>query len=82
VPANTQVAHIIGPAGLIVSPEDPEALASAIRVLAGDAAHRKIMGNAALAVAQKTFEIENVLGRIEARLKLEINSMVERTIES
>jgi glycosyltransferase involved in cell wall biosynthesis len=65
-----------------VRPDDPQALASAIRVLASDATHRKVMGNAALAVAQKTFEIEKVLGRIETRLKLEVNPMVERTIES
>jgi colanic acid biosynthesis glycosyl transferase WcaI len=81
VASGTQIARIIGPAGLIVPPEDPEALTSAIRELAGDAARRKTMGDAALAVAQRRFEIENVLGRIEARLKLEVTSMVERTIE-
>jgi len=81
VPPDTQIARIIGPAGLIVPPEDPAALTGAIRELAGDAARRKIMGNAALAIARKTFEIENVLGRIEKRLNLEVTSMVERTIE-
>jgi colanic acid biosynthesis glycosyl transferase WcaI len=81
VPLDTQIAQIIGPAGLIVPPEDPEALTGAIRELAGDAAHRKIMGNAALAIARQTFEVENILSRIETRLKLEVTSMVERTIE-
>jgi colanic acid biosynthesis glycosyl transferase WcaI len=82
VPPDTQIAQIIGSAGIIVPPDDPEALTRAIRELAGDSAHRKIMGNAGLAVARKTFEIENILGSIETRLKLEVTSMLERIIES
>jgi len=82
VPPDTQIARTIGPAGLIVPPEDPAAFTNAIRELAGDSARRKIMGNAALTIARKTFEIEHVLGCIETRLKLEVTAMVERTIES
>jgi colanic acid biosynthesis glycosyl transferase WcaI len=71
VPPDTQIAQIIGPAGLIVPPEDAAALAGAIRELAGDTARRKIMGAASREAAQNTFEIGSILGRIEARLKNE-----------
>jgi colanic acid biosynthesis glycosyl transferase WcaI len=80
VPPDTQIARIIGPAGIIVPPEDPESLATAIRELTRDGARRAIMGKTALTVARTTFEIETVLGRIETRLKCEVASKVERAI--
>ena len=68
VPTGSQIARTLGPAGIVVPPEDPEGLAQAIRELTPDAARRSAMGVAARRIAKETFEAETVLTRMEARL--------------
>ncbi len=68
VPPTSQIALALGEAGVIVPPEDPLALAAAIRDLAGDAARRRPMGAAALRVARTSLEAETILRRAETQI--------------
>ena len=68
VPADSQIALTIGDAGFVVPPENPAALADAIRVLAGDANRRQAMGAAALRVVRDSLQAEPVLTEMEGRL--------------
>ena len=72
VTSDTQIAQIIGPAGAIVPPDDPGALATAIRALAGDLPRRQAMGDRAFKIAQDMFDRETVLVGMEERLRNEI----------
>lgn len=68
VPPTSQIALILGEAGVIVPPEDPLALAAAIRDLASDAVRRRPMGAAALRVARTSLEAETILRRAETQI--------------
>ena len=62
-------------AGIVVPPDDPEALAAAITSLASDPERRLQSGTAARIWVVATFGIDRVLGRFAARLRL----LVQRT---
>jgi colanic acid biosynthesis glycosyl transferase WcaI len=68
VPRDSQIALTLSDAGVVVPPEDAAALARAIHGLASDLAGRQTMGGAALAIAGATFDADDILGRVEARL--------------
>lgn len=67
VPPESQLAIAIGSGGVIVPPEDPKALAAAIRDLAAAPDRRHRMGTEALGIAMK-WDASVVLGRAEERL--------------
>jgi len=54
--------------GVVVPPEDPEAMAEAIRDLAGDAARRREMGRRAQVVAKHRFDRRRLVEVFEATL--------------
>jgi colanic acid biosynthesis glycosyl transferase WcaI len=66
-PAASQIALTLGDAGIVVPPEDPSALATAIAVLCEDEARHRHMGQAALRVAAG-MTIDATLGAFEKEL--------------
>jgi colanic acid biosynthesis glycosyl transferase WcaI len=66
-PAASQIALTLGDAGIVVPPEDPSALATAIAVLCEDEARRRHMGQAALRAAAG-MTIDATLGAFEKEL--------------
>jgi colanic acid biosynthesis glycosyl transferase WcaI len=67
VPPQSQVAIAVGSGGVIVPPEDPTALAAAVRDLIAASDRRHRMGTEALGIAKK-WDATVVLGRTEERL--------------
>ena len=68
VPEDSQVALTIEGAGLVVPPENPEALAAAIDALTGDPNHRLRLGRRGLMTAKTSMEAKVVLQNAEQRL--------------
>jgi len=68
VAEDSQVALTIEGAGLVVPPENPEALAAAIDALASDPNHRRSLGRRGLITAKTSMEATIVLQNAEQRL--------------
>jgi colanic acid biosynthesis glycosyl transferase WcaI len=64
----TEVAEVVAQCGLVVPPEDAQALAEAIVHLADDAALRKAFGQAGREYAEQNLDRDVVLRRYEAEL--------------
>ena len=72
----TELAQVVQGCGLVVPPEDPQALADAIFKLAADAALRKQLGKAGRAYAVQHMDREAVLKSFEAKLMtLKVNRL-------
>ena len=67
--ANTEMANVVGQCGLVVAPEDGEALASAIEQLLDDNEARLQFGRRARLYAEKNFARDSVLGRLVEHLE-------------
>jgi colanic acid biosynthesis glycosyl transferase WcaI len=65
----TELSNVVSPVGLIVPPEDANALASAIERLAVDAEFRHRQGISARNVATSRFSRESVMRRLDARIR-------------
>ena len=52
--------------GILVAPDDPEALALALRELISDPAERERMGNRGEAIFKARFRLEDTIERFEA----------------
>jgi colanic acid biosynthesis glycosyl transferase WcaI len=68
VPHHSQIAHLIRGAGIIVPPEDADALAGALHELAGNPQWRLDLGQIALQIAHKHYETDGILPVMESRL--------------
>jgi colanic acid biosynthesis glycosyl transferase WcaI len=68
----TALANLVEPHGLVVPPEDGEALAVAIANLAAKPALRAELGRAARAFAEQQLSTERVLGAFERRLRTDV----------
>ena len=66
--ADTDLANVVQTCGLVVPPEDPAALAQAVRTLAADPALRERLGAAGYAYAQANLDREAVLLRFEGEV--------------
>jgi colanic acid biosynthesis glycosyl transferase WcaI len=64
----TELASVVQTCGLVVLPEDPAAMAQAVRTLALDAAQRQRLGAAGYAYALAQLDREAVLQKFEAEL--------------
>jgi colanic acid biosynthesis glycosyl transferase WcaI len=60
----TELESVVSRCGLIVPPDDPSALASAVEALADNPSRRRALGMRASAFAQEHFEINAVLSRV------------------
>lgn len=67
--AGTELDGVVSQCGLVVPPQDSEALAAAICRLADDSAARQELGRRARAYAEAHFEREAILGRIFGQFK-------------
>jgi colanic acid biosynthesis glycosyl transferase WcaI len=67
--ANTEMANVVGQCGLVVAPEDGEALAVAIEQLLDDKEARLQFGRRARLYAEKNFARDSVLGRLVEHLE-------------
>ena len=65
---DSEIARTLVEAGIIVPPEEPPALAAAIRLLAADAGRRQSMGEAAASLARTSMQGEAILRRFETDL--------------
>jgi colanic acid biosynthesis glycosyl transferase WcaI len=65
---DSEISRTLVDAGVVVPPEDPPALAAAIRMLAADLGRRQSMGEAAVRLARRTMHSETILQEAEARL--------------
>jgi glycogen synthase len=70
----TSEAIVHGETGLLVPPRDPEALAEALRRLAGDDALRVHLGRRAAEVARERFDLETYIDRLEAYYRSAIHA--------
>jgi colanic acid biosynthesis glycosyl transferase WcaI len=66
--SDTELANAVSGCGLVVEPEQPQAFADAIRVLAQDTGLRTRLGLAGRAYAEKNLDRNVVLARFEAEL--------------
>jgi len=66
--AGTELYEVVSPRGVVVEPDDGEALASAIVNLADDAPRRARLGAAARQYARDMLSPTSVFGRLEAKL--------------
>lgn len=66
--AGTELHDVVAPRGVVVEPDDPQALAAAIAALADDAPRRARLGAAARRFAIEALSPASVLGRLEERL--------------
>lgn len=68
IPTENLATHLIesNGAGRVVPPTDSRPFADAARAIAADAAAREIMGHAARAYAERTFDIATITDRFEA----------------
>lgn len=64
--SGTELAEVVEGCGLVVPPEDPQAMASAVRTLAADSALRRQLGAAGLDHAVRYMDREAVLKDFEA----------------
>ncbi|SDB83399.1 glycosyltransferase WbuB [Paraburkholderia lycopersici] len=64
----TSLADVVADHGIVVPPEDGEALAAAIVTLAGDPARRATLGRAARGYAKRMLSPQSIFGALEARL--------------
>lgn len=64
----TEIARVVSQCGLVVAPEDGEALAAAIERLVDDDVARQRFGEVALDYAKENFDKKAVLGRLNAQL--------------
>ncbi|MGV2291386.1 glycosyltransferase WbuB [Trinickia sp. YCB016] len=64
----TELHAVVAPRGVVVEPDNVEALEQAIRVLADDPLRRAMLGEAARRYAEETLAPAAVLGRLDARL--------------
>jgi colanic acid biosynthesis glycosyl transferase WcaI len=64
----TELHGAVAPRGVVVEPDDPQALAAAIAALADDAPRRASLGAAARYFAVETLSPASVLARLEERL--------------
>ena len=64
----TELHAVVAPRGVVVEPDNVEALAQAIRGLADDPLRRATLGEAARRYAEETLAPAAVLGRLDARL--------------
>jgi colanic acid biosynthesis glycosyl transferase WcaI len=81
VPPDTEIARTLAESGIITPPEDPPALAAAIKALASDPARRAALGAAAAQLARQSMASDAILSRAEFRL-LELLEPVSRGTES
>jgi colanic acid biosynthesis glycosyl transferase WcaI len=65
---DSEIARTLVDAGIVVPPEDPPALATAIRLLAVDLGRRQSMGEAAVRLARGSMHAETILRRVETQL--------------
>jgi hypothetical protein len=65
---DSEIARTLVDAGVIVPPEEPPALATAIRLLAADRGRRQSMGEAAVRLARGSMHAETILQRVETQL--------------
>lgn len=68
VAQGSQIARMIGAAGIVVRPSDPTALATAICNLASNPARARMMGKVAVHRARTMFDREKVLTALEKRV--------------
>jgi colanic acid biosynthesis glycosyl transferase WcaI len=66
--AGTELFDAVAPRGVVVAPEDVDALAAAIEALAADHRRRSTLGAEARSYAEKALSPAAVLGHLEARL--------------
>ncbi len=66
--AGTQVAMAVADCGLVVPPDDGQAMAAGVRTLAADSALRSQMGSAARRRALADWDKDGILGRLESTL--------------
>ncbi|QGZ60661.1 glycosyltransferase WbuB [Paraburkholderia acidisoli] len=64
----TSLFNVVTDLGVVVPPEDGDALAGAIAALAGDAARRAALGRAARRYAQQWLSPDAIFGALEARM--------------
>jgi colanic acid biosynthesis glycosyl transferase WcaI len=67
--AGTELFDVVKPRGVVVPPENVEALASAIVGLAGDPITRALLGMAGRRFAESKLSPESVLGRLDDKLR-------------
>lgn len=65
----TELAGVVAGCGLVVPPEQPQALFDAVRILAEDAALRARLGSAGRAYAEANLDRNAVLRKFEAEMK-------------
>jgi len=69
----TELADVVTSCGIVVPPEDPQAMAKAISTLAQDPAMRERLGAAGFLYAQANLEKDTVLKKFEAELLALVN---------
>lgn len=67
--ADTTLASLVGPCGVVVPPEDTESFAAAIAGLALDPERRQILGARGRAAAESDWSTDEVLGGFERQLQ-------------
>jgi len=67
-PPDSEIARTLVGIGIITPPEDPRALAEAVRALAADPVRRQSMGEGAVRLARASMNSETILREAEARL--------------
>jgi colanic acid biosynthesis glycosyl transferase WcaI len=78
--SNTELASVVAGCGLVVEPEQPQAFADAINLLAQDAAMRARLGEAGRAYAEENLDRDAVLGRFDAELVKLLNGKCAKTM--
>jgi colanic acid biosynthesis glycosyl transferase WcaI len=71
----TELANVVQTCGLVVPPEDPAALAQAVRTLAADPALRERLGAAGYVYAQAHLDRDAVLQRFEVDVRGLLSNM-------
>ncbi len=71
--AGTQVAMAVADCGIVVPPDDGQAMAVGLRALAADSEKRTQLGGVARKKALAEWDKDGILGRLESTLKTKIN---------
>jgi colanic acid biosynthesis glycosyl transferase WcaI len=78
--AGTEISEVVSRCGIVVAPQEEQALADAICRLAGDPTGRRELGSLAREFAELNFEREAVLSRVFGRLDGDLSGAIEKAV--